>query len=417
MYNVESVSLGITKQSISKLSIYILVLIMLYSMHPWFFWNHAFVILVVLMILFVLLRLPFVSYGISKKQLICYCVCFVMCCFIDIVKLVQMEQFSQFPGYLLRHFVLLYFVIILNLSEKKRLVHCFTNVYSFILLISMLFYFLYLSGVNLPYFVINYELNSGYPSFNNYIFLITVNGVVDYPRFQSIFLEPGHIGMISSLLLYVNNYDFKNKSTWIMILSILLSLSLAAYVLLIIGVVIYFIFSKKRFLKNALAVSVIMTGLIISSLIYYKYNQDSVYSKLILSRLELDDNRGIVGNNRTDSYFDYYYSELFFDNTYDVLFGIDGNEFKDKFQWGNTSYKTFIVNSGLVGLFLLFVFYLSIVNVIPSRRYIGLLLLYIASFLQRPYALWEVELYLFMGAGFMFVDSEFKLKNNYVIDL
>lgn len=47
------------------------------------------------------------------------------------------------------------------------------------------------------------------------------------------------------------------------------------------------------------------------SVIFYVNNPDSVYSKLVVARLDYDEERGISGNNRTNSQFDYYYDKAF----------------------------------------------------------------------------------------------------------
>ena len=83
----------------------------------------------------------------------------------------------------------------------------------------------------------------------------------------------------------------------------------------------------------------------------------------------------------------------------DALFGIGDEEFAERFGSGNSSYKTFIVQNGIISLIFLFFLYCMLVRFYLSSIYVGLIILYIASFLQRPYALWEVELFLFMSAG------------------
>ena len=60
------------------------------------------------------------------------------------------------------------------------------------------------------------------------------------PRFCGLFLEPGHIGSTACLMLYVNQFNFQKRSNFIYLFSILLSLSLAAYCLLFIGMILFY---------------------------------------------------------------------------------------------------------------------------------------------------------------------------------
>jgi hypothetical protein len=221
-------------------------------------------------------------------------------------------------------------------------------------------------------------------------------------RFQSIFTEPGHLGMISSLLIYINRYDLKKKSVFIIFVSALLSFSLAAYVLLIIGYFIYELVSRKKKIYIKLMNFIMSISLLIgmASYIYIQYS-DSLISQLIISRLEYDEDRGFTGNNRANSYFTYYYETKFYKSS-DYMFGMNPDQYEKKLAGGVSSYKSFIVQHGLIGIILLFIFYSSIVYDSKSKLLFGLFILYCASFWQRPYALWEMELFLFIGAAEMF---------------
>lgn len=116
--------------------------------------------------------------------------------------------------------------------------------------------------------------------------------------------------MISSLLLYVNQYNLKRISVFILFISVLISFSLAAYVLLILGMILYYLLKSKHYLEEFSCVFFLCSAVVIS-VIFYVNNPDSVYSKLVVARLDYDEERGISGNNRTNSQFDYYYDKAF----------------------------------------------------------------------------------------------------------
>ena len=93
----------------------------------------------------------------------------------------------------------------------------------------------------MPIYSYQVSINDPYYSwgFSNSLFLILPITSFPFPRFQSIFLEPGHLGMISSLMLYMIRYNMRSWQGIIIFLSSLLSMSLAAYMLLFLGMVIY----------------------------------------------------------------------------------------------------------------------------------------------------------------------------------
>ena len=137
--------------------------------------------------------------------------------------------------YLVRHVFLVWLVILLSDDEKVELMRMFTKIYVVIVGFSLLSFALYQLGVELPYSIVKYEANAGYPDFKCYPFLLVQNEYQLINRFQSVFLEPGHLGMISALLLYVDGYRLKRSEGVILCVSILISLSLAAYMLLLVG--------------------------------------------------------------------------------------------------------------------------------------------------------------------------------------
>ena len=92
---METLSVRINKDSIrrylSKLSIIILCVIMLYSMKPWFFWNGTTAILYALILLFISVRLPFIKKTLKRKQFILCCLCLLMYSSVDLLDLTSLS--------------------------------------------------------------------------------------------------------------------------------------------------------------------------------------------------------------------------------------------------------------------------------------------------------------------------------------
>ena len=60
---------------------------------------------------------------------------------------------------------------------------------------------------------LSHRLNDGQYFYDNYYFFLFNNDTdrLPIPRFSSIFLEPGHLGMITTFLIYANQFDLKGK--------------------------------------------------------------------------------------------------------------------------------------------------------------------------------------------------------------
>jgi hypothetical protein len=168
-------------------------------------------------------------------------------------------------------------------------------------------------------------------------------------------------------------------------------------VLLILGYCIYqFAEGKRIYKKLTIVVSVIVLLGCVGIYIYNEY-PDSIITGRIVNRLQYDKEKGVAGNNRISSDFDYYY-EKYFLGTSDMIWGAGPELFSERFTWGVGSYKGVCLTYGFIGIIPLFIFYFSMACSINSRLLFGLFVLYCASFWQRPYALWEMQLFLFLGA-------------------
>lgn len=386
----------ISKILLSRISLYLVSFIMLCSMKPWFVWDNP-AILYILIVFFILTRLPFAR-RINKKHCVLLILCFILYTVVDVPHINDAKRFVE---YIFRHFICTSLVILLLSEEKASLVKIFINFYAGVLLFSTIIYVLVILGM--PIYSYQVSINDPYYSwgFSNSLFLILPITSFPFPRFQSIFLEPGHLGMISSLMLYMIRYNMRSWQGIIIFLSSLLSMSLAAYMLLFLGMVIY-----KLSFGNLLKTITFLLMILMTCTMAYNFFPNSYFSQAILLRLEYDEDKGFKGNNRISEDFEYYYNHKFY-KTEHVLLGIGGDNISTiSGEGGNSSYKVFIVQYGILGLVVLSVFFFVIVWYSKSSFVRGLLLLYVASFWQRPYALWEVELFLFISIALLAKQNE-----------
>ncbi|GHV17812.1 hypothetical protein FACS189493_6120 [Spirochaetia bacterium] len=398
------------KNVISKLSVGIISLIILWSIYPFFLWSHRGIIYFFLSSVFIFLR--FVLWG--KKIKFDMSLAFTIFFGFFLYEYVRLREGTGLTGIVSFCFQVITFILVLLMrdEEKCSIIKTSTTIFAWICGLSLIIYILVvLLHVQLPYSIIEYDKTRGnnYPPFKNYMFLLVPQEeFVIWIRFQSVFLEPSFIGNYGAVFLYINHYDLKRKNVFIIFLAMLFSLSLAGYVLLILGYGIHLLSDGKHFYRK-LGIMITMF-VIILGIGYYVYEKfpDSILSTLIIGRLQLDNDKGISGNNRQNSSFNYQYN--LFKKTDDYLFGL-GSRFTTEIIRGrkaiSASYQTFIFINGLIGISFLFLFYVSIFICEKNKLLFGLLLLKIIGFLQYPYGMWEIELFIFICAG-----SFFKMQNN-----
>lgn len=285
--------------------------------------------------------------------------------------------------------VIVAFVLFLKDNLKEELLKYFTRAIALILFVSLLAWILFLIGVPLPHFEIR---NPDYEYlFDNYYFFLADNkGLV--PRFSSIFLEPGHIGIITAFLLYANRFNLKRIEVLVIFIATIFTLSLAAYILTFISAFYFVIIkSKRKIISIIIFISIVLTGVY-----YFSYlNSDNVVNNLIFARLKYKDG-DISGNDRSSYDFNAYFNS--FVKTNDVIIGI-GNDFLHM-DWskGIAGWKVFIVQYGIIGTLLVFVFYCSLVYYNKSKSSMMFLIVYILCFIQAAYPLWLCELFIFITA-------------------
>ena len=170
------------------------------------------------------------------------------------------------------------------------------------------------------------------------------------PRFNSVFLEPGHMGTTIIMLLATQIGKWNKWYNIVLFVALLMSFSLAAYCL---GVMLLFlrlwIMRKKIFLKFFGLVS-FLTIIVGGSFVYN--DGDNLLNNLIVMRLEVSDTGDdFKGNNRVSEDFEREFNSFL--ESSDVLFGRD----MDYEGAGNSGYRVYIYDHGMVGFALFLVFY------------------------------------------------------------
>lgn len=269
-------------------------------------------------------------------------------------------------------------------SYKKDLLLSISKWFGIILGISLIAFILWLILPIPPVTILSEPF--GYMDHANYIFFIRPFVDQDIVRFSGPFIEPGHVGMIGALFLYANRFNFKNNKLLILILlGVLFSLSLAGYVLLVLG---YWL-SKGMSLTKQIILVVACLGLYITITDFWAGGNNPI-NEQIFSRLEYDNQKGIKGNNRSLNSSEEYLSQMIING--DILVGIGTQKYEElerKGTIGGTGITLALIMYGIFGIMMVLIYYLTIALLSVNRKYaLKFFLLIVACYLQRSYPHW-----------------------------
>ena len=220
--------------------------------------------------------------------------------------------------------------------------------------------------------------NRSYDQFWFYVKLPqNLYSMIDFPRFFAYYDEPGVLGNIAMVLLYVEGYNLKRWYNVPIFIAGILSFSLLFYVATLIYILLF------SSLKNKIVVIVL-----VALLITYAYNNEILYN-YVFKRFEIVDGEW-TGDNRENYNFKYWFSQV---NLEDYFFM--GYPLGKKVIYAAT-YKWAMVLFGVIPCLL----YISLLIVRASKK-IGLrkefvvyLLIPLMIWFQRPFV--HIPLYVFL---------------------
>lgn len=274
----------------------------------------------------------------------------------------------------------LYFILRYDRQRLDRMSTFLSKMLGGILLVSYPLFFLYIIGCPLPH--VDMVFNDGFYSFTNYyLFLIDDRTLFDFiPRFQSIFLEPAYLGSTAALLLMTQRGKWRRWYNISLIVGIIVSFSLGGYAYFVAVIFLNMWIERKKMVRKFMSMIVVI-GIVVGGSFVYN-NGDNMLHNLILLRLEIDDG-DIVGNNRVTEDFDTEYGAFL--QSSDIVFGRD----YDYSNFGDSGYKVFFYDYGLVGVLLLFLFYgFSLVKSDDYRRMLASIIVMLLIFVVDGFVLW-----------------------------
>lgn len=340
-------------------------------MYPWFTWQIPnYVILIVGVIVNFIIFFKFHSFLKAKVPDDKFIVLLLLTC----LWLHNYSIFSLVSGLLLWGTIFPW--VMLKDEYKVDLIEFITKYYALILLISLITFILFHIGFALPNSITEY--GDCYGDIYNYYSFIYLGRSGPF-RFQSFFLEPGHMTMGLAPLLFINRYNLKNKYVLILFIAQLFSFSLAGYLTLALGYLLQWLSSNKRNILPLLVIPVCVAGFIYCQKYIF---QDDLLNSLILERLTNED------FNRTSSSFTNEFNrsvdsgQIIIGNQY-IPDNLSGNG-------GNAGITVFLYVSGVIGLILvsLVFFYPIFIRQRVTKLTTAFLFVLLALLLQNSYPFW-----------------------------
>jgi hypothetical protein len=282
------------------------------------------------------------------------------------------------------------FFIVLNVkeSEKEIALIYLRDIIFFILSISLVIWSINnLFDLFQPFGNLTYSFGKGDDGrtvLNNYYFYLEEGNSI-FPRFYSVFDEPGVLGTISTFLLFAFKYDLKNRKNLVIFIAACLTFSLAFYFLSFLG---YFLLNIRKTKTLLISLSILCFMIIVY---LFLNNFGESFDFLVVHRLKNFNDFGI--DQRMSDSLNQYYSD-FIQSKY-VLFGMGSNFFSlNAGLLSGQGYRIFVIEYGYFGVFLIFILYSRLMLKLSWFNFICLLLFFL-SFLQRPFLFtpWQIILF------------------------
>lgn len=253
---------------------------------------------------------------------------------------------------------------LMNVYEKFRyiIIVLFT--------LSAVSYLTVLTGLQSPIGLIEPLNELKQMQYAHYLFLVLPAKLDGFARYCSCFDEPGVVGTMSALMLFVEGFSFKRKGNYIILLNGLLSLSLFFYM----AVAIYLLFKLPLKYKLAFVLGV--------SVLYASTINNEIIKVAIWDRLTLNEEGELSGDNRNSDELMAVWDQSKY-NVH-ILTGYGESFIKD--YEGSASIQLFILRDGLIFVLMYFTVYLLYAKRMMRKRPELLLfaLILFVTLYQRP---------------------------------
>lgn len=303
------------------------------------------------------------------------------------------------------------FLIFTRPEVKESIFKYITKGMAIICFITIPFYVLYWFDVPLNYTII--KLNE-LSYINNYYFFITEHNPVFSVRFSSIFLEPGFLTFGIIPLLYINKLNIKNISVFVLLISQILSFSLAGFILLFLILIVFSFDKTDKRIRNWSRVS-LFSAIVAISVFVGTIKEDSYFYLTLASRLAYNETSGTIkGNNRTSDDMKYLYDKT--KNTPQIIIGHGRDNilsFYERYNMkgGNAGFVIYLMTYGMIGVFFAFLFFFIYYRMFKCYETLGLFAIFIIMLYQNSYWNWCSILFAYILGMDLLYRTHLKFKN------
>lgn len=284
----------------------------------------------------------------------------------------------------------LYVILLLKIVHRIELVNIFDKIMYYVTIVSVAGWILYLARVPLPYFNFTWQasVDSFYIFKCYYIFLYWDRGAISdvFPRFSSIFYEPGYYAIILVFLILYHRFDFHKRQVIVYTVALVLSFSLAGYLMFFIMWIGLNLLKDKRGLLKLILIIVFINGFYS---FFKNYNGgNNPVNEMVLVRMEFVDGEW-SGYNRTRETFDDMFDNFVRDGGNNFVWGVDRTRFQRNVDLGNVGWKVYLYKNGFV-CFLAFILCVLIPYLPYKNKIVCILplLLFILMFARGHLVIW-----------------------------
>lgn len=353
------------------------------SLHPWFMWslNNAYWLLfsTSCMAFAYCLDYPHKALFCRTDIVVPAAVCFLLTAYMILTNALNPMQ-AIIP--VLRACVFLFLFMV----RRESIFPIFTRICQImacLLLVSGIAFALHVVGISLPLPSWDCQYNEGQYSYTNYmLFMIDDRSIWRIiPRFSSVFLEPGHIGTAAVLLLFTQIGYWKRWYNIVLAVAALISFSLQAYVIYL-ALLFLAQWIKGKHVVGKMMLALVLTAAVVTGSFFYR-DGENMLNNLIVLRLEMNEEGDLEGDNRAQDWFENEYESFL--RSPDVWLGRNPKEGE---LYGNSGYRVFVYDNGIVGCVLIAALYLFATAKAESRRvWFSAMLVAAACFYVRTHSL------------------------------
>ena len=316
------------------------------------------------------------------------------------------HTYGGYRGSYIHELVSISVFILMSEEMKMKIFTYFYKIIVYSCFVGILLYPAFILGIPIGFETVPF-INDGVETsvyLKWFIWAIVGDGQWGLPRLCGIFNEPGGLGTICSLL-YVAAYNYSTIfEKVIMLLAILLSFSVAGFLLV-------FLFYAITFVRKGWKYYVPLGLLVAFVLIAPTIDWGDEFVNNFVARFEITD-EGIAGDDRVKPEFEKLYNSFLHSN--DVFFGGGATYGGDM---GTSSYKNLLIQFGFVGFGIYFILWLmAMLSVAKKDRDCRILLLiFIISLYQRPVPITSSYGYVLLVGGFLCIQYYKKSLNKSLV--